>query len=159
MKIAIYPGSFDPITNGHMDIISRAKTLFNHVIISVIQNPSKDAAFDVQERIALIRELVDGDPAISVEGFSGLLVDFAVQKNVFTIIRGLRAVSDFEYEFQMALTNRQLCAKLDTVFLMTDAKYSYLSSSVVKQVARLGGDVSAFVSESIRRALMEKFSV
>ena len=159
MKIGIYPGSFDPITNGHLDIISRAKTLFDHVIIAVIQNPSKQAVFDIQERLNLIRALVGEDASIQVEGFAGLLVDYAKQKGVYTIIRGLRAVSDFEFEFQMALTNRQLCATLDTVFLMTEAKNSYLSSSLVKQVARLGGDVSSFVPEPIAKALMEKFSV
>ncbi len=158
MKQAIYPGSFDPITNGHLDIIQRAARLFGEIHISVIYNPDKTSLFTLEERLDLITRLTADMPGVVVEGFKGLLIDYAAQKSVYTIIRGLRAVSDFDYEFQMALTNRQLCPQLDTVFLMTDVRYAYLSSSLVKQVARFGGDVSTFVPELVQTALKEKFS-
>jgi pantetheine-phosphate adenylyltransferase len=157
MKKAIYPGSFDPITNGHIDIIKRALPLFDEVHIAVIQNPTKSTPFfSIQERIQLIKELFHDNPAIMIEGFEGLLADYARQKNIFTIIRGLRAVSDFDFEFQMALTNRKLEAKIDTIFLMTDEKYSYLSSSLVRQLAQLNGPIGQFVPEIIEKALKGK---
>lgn len=157
MKKAIYPGSFDPITNGHIDIIKRALPLFDEIHIAVIQNPIKTTPFfSIQERIQLITELFKDNPAIKIEGFEGLLADFAREKNVFTIIRGLRAVSDFDFEFQMALTNRNLEAKIDTIFLMTDEKYSYLSSSLVRQLAKLNGPIGQFVPEIIEKALKGK---
>ena len=157
MKKAIYPGSFDPITNGHIDIIKRALPLFDEVHIVVIQNPMKTTSFfSVQERIRLIKELFKDNPAIHIEGFEGLLADFARAKNIFTIIRGLRAVSDFDFEFQMALTNRNLESKIDTIFLMTDEKYSYLSSSLVRQLALLNGPIAQFVPEIIEKALRGK---
>jgi pantetheine-phosphate adenylyltransferase len=157
MKRAIYPGSFDPVTYGHLDIISRASTVFDEVVIAVIQNPNKNALFSVDERIELIRSQVGHVCGVRVEGFEGLLVDFAASLDVYTIIRGLRAVSDFEFEFQMALTNRQLSSKIDTVFLMTDHRYAFLSSSIVRQIAKLNGDVSAFVPDCVGVALKEKF--
>ena len=140
MRKAIYAGSFDPITHGHVDVIQRATALFEEVHIGVIENPEKTPLFTLSERIRLIQEISPAAPTL-VEGFSGLLIDYAQKKNIFTLIRGLRAVSDFDYEFQMALTNRSLCPQIETLFLMTDAKFSYLSSSLVKQVARYKGDI------------------
>ncbi len=157
MKKAIYPGSFDPITNGHIDIVNRAQSLFGEIHISVIENPHKSPLFSISERITLIQQIFADRPGIYVEGFHGLLVDYAKKKHISTIIRGLRAVSDFDYEFQMALTNRHLHPEIDTVFLMTDEKYSYLSSSLVKQVAKFKGNIDSFVPISIARALQEKY--
>ncbi len=156
MTRAIYAGSFDPITCGHVDIVMRAKKLFEEVVIGVIQNPEKEPFFPLSERIALIRQVFDGTPGIEIEGFQGLLVNFAQEKQVFTLVRGLRAVSDFDFEFQMALTNRSLNPQMDTVFLMTDHAYSYLSSSLVKQLAQLGADVSPFVPAQVKIALEKK---
>jgi pantetheine-phosphate adenylyltransferase len=155
---AIYPGSFDPITNGHIDIVKRALALVDTIVIAVIFNPSKAPSFTIEERIGMIRSVFPNEPRIQVESFTGLLVDFAKLKNIYTIIRGLRAVSDFDYEFQMAIINRRLCPTLDTLFLMTDVDYSYLSSSLVRQVARFGGDVSAFVPPEIESILKEKLA-
>ena len=157
MKKAIYPGSFDPITNGHIDIVNRAQKLYGEIHIGVIENPSKIPLFSTIERIALIQSVFSKRPGIVVEGFNGLLVDFAKKKQIFTIIRGLRAVSDFDYEFQMALTNRHLYPDIDTVFLMTDEKYSYLSSSLVKQVAKYNGNIDSFVPVAIRNALKDVY--
>ncbi len=159
MQAAIYPGSFDPITNGHLDVVRRALSLVDHVVVGVIYNPAKAPLFSLEERMDLIRTLFRDEPRVEVAAFSGLLIDFARLKDVYTIIRGLRAVSDYDYEFQMAITNRHLCPKLDTVFLMTDVAYSYLSSSLVKQVARFGGDVSSFVPMEIELKLKEKLGL
>ena len=153
---AIYAGSFDPITNGHLDIIQRALNIFDTVIVSVIDNIDKQSLFTIDERIDFIRNSVQSDHVI-VEGFQGLLVDYAREKNVFNLIRGLRAVSDFEYEFQMSLTNRAQDPRIDTVFLMTDQSYSYLSSSIVRQLAKLNGNISEYVSEYVKTKLEEKF--
>lgn len=157
MRRAIYPGSFDPITNGHIDVINRSAKLFDEVIIGVIQNPDKDAFFSVEERIDMVQSLFDL-PNVTVEGFQGLLIDFAKEKETTTIIRGLRAISDFDYEFQMAITNRTLHPDLDTIFLMSETKYAYLSSSLVRQVASLGGDINAFVPPLVQAALQKKES-
>jgi pantetheine-phosphate adenylyltransferase len=154
---AIYPGSFDPITNGHCDIVQRALMIFDEVYIGVIENPQKNTLFSIEERIQIIQHLFKDNPRVHVEGFEGLLVDFAKIKNIYTMIRGLRAVSDFDYECQMSHTNRHLCPQLDTVFLMTDAKYSYLSSSLVKQVARYHGDISHFVPAEIETILKDRY--
>jgi len=156
MKNAIYAGSFDPITNGHIDIINRAKNVFDSLCIGVLHNPEKASLFTLRERTKLIKQVFSDDSKISVEEFSGLLVDFASRKNIFTLIRGLRAVSDFEYEFQMALINRSLAPKLDTIFFMTDSKYSYLSSSIVRQLALHRSKISEFVPNIVETALREK---
>ncbi|MBT5953100.1 pantetheine-phosphate adenylyltransferase [bacterium] len=158
MKHVIYPGSFDPITLGHINIIERAAKIFPKVTISVIENPSKNATFSIQERIELIKEIFKDRPNIDTEYFQGLLMDYAENKGVETIIRGLRAFSDFDFEFQMALTNRELNPNIDTVFLMTDVKRAYVSSSIVKEVALLNGDVSSFVPKIVETALQKKFT-
>ncbi len=155
MKKAIYAGSFDPITNGHLDIIKRAQSLFDQIHIAVIHNHNKKSLFSLEKRIALIKELFLDKPNIVVESFCGLLVDYARKKEIYTIIRGLRAVSDFDYEFQMALMNRKLEDKLDTVFLMTDQKYSYLSSSLVKELAISEVELTDFVPRNVEKALKE----
>ena len=157
MKHVVYPGSFDPITLGHINIIERAAKIFPKVTISVIENPSKKTTFSIQERIEMIKEIFKNRPNIDTEYFQGLLMDYAEEKGVDTIIRGLRAFSDFDFEFQMALTNRELNPKIDTVFLMTDVKRSYVSSSIVKEVALLNGDVSSFVPKLVETALQKKF--
>ncbi len=142
---AIYPGSFDPVTYGHLDVISRATHLFESVIVAVATSEGKGPLFSVEDRIEMLKESTADNPAIEVVPLSGLLVDFARERGVFTVIRGLRAVSDFEFEFQMALMNRKLEARLETIFLTPKEDYTYLSSRIVKEVARLGGDVSPFV--------------
>ena len=155
---AIYPGSFDPVTLGHLDIIHRARQLFDSLIVAVAENEAKRALFDTDERIAMIEEAVSGDTGIAVRRLDGLLVDFAVREDAFVVIRGLRAVSDFEFEFQMALMNRALEPRLETIFLTPNEDYTFLSSRIVKEVARLGGDVTPFVPPSIAARLREKFS-
>ena len=142
---AIYPGSFDPVTFGHLDVISRATHLFDSLIVAVATGEGKHPLFSVADRIQMLKESTADNPAIEVVPLNGLLVDFARDRGVFTVIRGLRAVSDFEFEFQMALMNRKLEARLETVFLTPKEDYTYLSSRIVKEVARLGGDVSPFV--------------
>jgi pantetheine-phosphate adenylyltransferase len=156
MKIAVYPGSFDPITNGHLDVIKRASKLFGKVMVAVIRNPGKTYDFSLAERIEMLRQSVKGFRNVSVDSFDGLLVDYARQKKAWAIVRGLRAVSDFDYEFQMALTNRKMAPQVETIFFMTDYKYSYLSSSFVKQIALLGGDVSGMVPGPVARRLKRR---
>ncbi|MFC1754059.1 pantetheine-phosphate adenylyltransferase [Thermoproteota archaeon] len=158
MKQAVYPGSFDPITNGHIDIVKRASRLFDELYIGVIANPQKKALFSVDERISLIQDVFKNEPNVFVQGFEGLLIDFVCQKKITNIIRGLRAVSDFDYEFQMALTNRKLQPDINTVFFMTDAKYSYLSSSLVKELAYFNADVSDFVPGIVLDHLKQKMA-
>ena len=161
MKRALYPGTFDPITNGHLDILQRALKIFDEIILTVAKNPEKTPLFSMGERVALI-EAVLQDKALGnrvhVEGFAGLLVNFAREKNACTIIRGLRAVSDFEYELQMALMNRRLADEVNTVFMMPHEKYTYLNSTIVKEVARLGGEISSFVPEAVKIALLKKLA-
>lgn len=164
IKRAIYPGSFDPITFGHMDILNRSLNVFDEVIIAVIHNPFKQPLFTQAERINLIKELYGDHPNVIVEGFEGLLVDYAHHKSVNTIIRGLRAVSDFDYEFTMSITNRKLSVDCETVFFMADEKYSFLSSSIIKQIvhfkerAGLDEKLRSFVPDSIVAALKEKIA-
>ena len=155
-RIAIYPGTFDPITYGHIDVVDRAAHLFSRVVVLVARNSSKTPLFTDDERVSMIREVFRGRPKVEVDEFQGLLVDYATKRKATAIIRGLRAVSDFEYEFQLALTNRKLAPKLDTVFLVPHEKYTYLNSSIVREVARLGGDVSDFVPPTVRKKLLAK---
>ena len=159
-RIAVYPGSFDPITNGHLDIIERARGLCDRLILAVLVNTEKEPLFSVEERVALIGENVaTGNGArVEVREFSGLLVAFAQSVGARMIVRGLRAMSDFEYEFQMALMNRRLAPGVETVFLMAKEEYSYVSSRLVKEVARLGGDVSALTPPGVSKALRKIFS-
>jgi pantetheine-phosphate adenylyltransferase len=156
MKIAIYPGSFDPITNGHIDILERALKLFDHVIITIARNSSKNPLFTEKERLALIRQVTKCYKNVEVDCFNGLLVDYVRKRNAIAVVRGLRAMTDFEYELQMALMNRKLDEKMETVFLMPNEKYTYLSSNFVREIARLGGDVSMFVSPLVLKALQRK---
>ena len=155
---ALYPGSFDPITNGHIDIIERGLAIFDRLIIAVALNPKKAPLFNIEERIEMIEESLGRHPKVSVETFSGLLVEEAERRKARVILRGLRAVSDFEYEFQMALMNRNLNDKIETVFMMTGEAYSYLSSSVVKEIASLGGTVDGLVPKIVSERLKERFS-
>jgi len=155
-KIAIYPGSFDPITLGHIDIIKRASMLFDEVIVAVARNITKKPLFTEEEREAMIRESVKEIPHVSVDSFQSLLVDYAQSKKAVAIIRGLRAVSDFDYEFQMALVNRKMDENLITVFMMTHDQYSYLNSSIVKELARYGGRLDYFVPPHVEEKLIEK---
>ncbi len=152
-KIAIYPGTFDPITNGHTDLIERATHLFDKVIVAVAKATSKSPVFNLEERVALATEVLERVENVEVCGFDILLVDFMQQKNASVILRGLRAVSDFEYEFQLASMNRHLSDKIETVFLTPAEQYTFISSSLVREIARLGGDVSQFVSPKVVAAL------
>ncbi len=155
-RTAIYPGTFDPITNGHIDLIQRARPLFDKVIVAVAAHSGKNPAFNLAERIALAQQaLVDMDN-VEVCGFDSLLVEFAKQKNAQVILRGLRAVSDFEYEFQLTAMNRKLAPEIETMFLMPAEQYAYISSSLVKEVAKLGGDIESFVHEAVLTALKDK---
>lgn len=154
---AIYPGSFDPVTNGHLDLIGRALGLFDEVIVGVADNEAKTPLFTTAERIDLIRRSVGEQPGLSVEPLNGLLVDFCAHREAFVVIRGLRAVSDFEFEFQMALTNRRLQPKIETIFLTPKEDCIFLSSRIVKEVARLGGDVAPFVAPPVLESLGGKF--
>jgi pantetheine-phosphate adenylyltransferase len=156
-QIAVYPGSFDPLTKGHLDIIQRACRLFDHVIVAVSNNPVKKATFSVAERIQMVESAIRGLPNADVDTFAGLLVDYLKTKKSRLLIRGLRAVSDMEYEFQMADMNRRLYRQVETVFLMPDEQYTYLSSSVVKEVCRRGASVDAFVPPAVARMLRRKF--
>lgn len=156
MKIAVYPGSFDPITNGHLDVIERASRLFDRVIVALIKNPDKTPQFSLKDRMAMLAASVPHCDNVEVDNFEGLLVEYVASKKACAVVRGLRAVSDFDYEFQMALTNRRLAPDIETVFLMTDYRYSYLSSSVVKQIAGLGGDVSGLVPAAVALHLKGK---
>ncbi|MBI3292064.1 MAG: pantetheine-phosphate adenylyltransferase [Elusimicrobia bacterium] len=148
-RIAVYPGSFDPVTYGHVDIVRRATALFDHVIIAVTTNQGKPSTFPIDERLTMLRQALRGLPRVTVEAFEGLLVHYLQARKARIVIRGLRAISDFEYEFQMALMNRHMAPQVETVFLMPDERYTYLSSSLVKEIARLGGVVAAFVPRSV----------
>ncbi|HBC46238.1 MAG TPA: pantetheine-phosphate adenylyltransferase [candidate division Zixibacteria bacterium] len=158
MDTALYPGTFDPITLGHVDIMKRAKRIFNNLIVAVADNPEKQPLFTVQERIEIIKEATREMDGITVSSFSELTARYAKSINALVIIRGLRAVSDFEFEFQMALMNRKIEPTVETVFLMPNEKYSYLSSSLIKDIARRGGDISCFVPDIVKEKLAKRFS-
>jgi len=155
--IAIYPGTFDPITNGHIDVINRASKIFDEVIVTLAINQSKKPLFSISERLLMIKDAVKDYSNISVSKFDGLLVDFAVKNKVNVIIRGLRAVSDFEYEFQMALMNKKLANDVTTVFMMPNEKYTYLNSTIIKDVAKFNGNVDNFVTKLVATKLADKF--
>ncbi|WP_315114932.1 pantetheine-phosphate adenylyltransferase [uncultured Clostridium sp.] len=157
MNIAVYPGSFDPITNGHLNIIERAATIFDEVIVIVLVNPDKKGLFSIDERVELIKRVTKHIPNVKVESFSGLLVDYMNKSNIKVIIKGLRAISDFEYEFQMSLINKKLNPHIETLFMMTSSEYSYLSSSSVKQVAAFRGCIKDLVPDEIIEDIMLKF--
>jgi pantetheine-phosphate adenylyltransferase len=156
---AIYPGSFDPVTNGHLDLIKRAQSIFDEVIVVIAVNSEKNTLFSVEERVAFLTRALKGLRGVRVESLEGLTVEYAAAKKASTLIRGLRATSDFDYEFQMALTNRRLSKKVDTIFLMPSESHFYLSSRLIKEVAALGGDISqhvpSFVASALRRKLLQ----
>ena len=156
MRTVIYPGSFDPITNGHLDVIQRAARLFDQVVVGVARNVDKQPLFTSAERRTLIEQSTTNLDNVTVDVFEGLLVEYVEQQSGHAVIRGLRALSDFEYEFQMALMNRKLNEKVETLFMMPRASYSFLSSRLVREIAKLGGDVSAFVTPEVREALTER---
>ena len=156
MRRAIYPGSFDPVTNGHLDVVERARKLFDEVIVAVAHNDEKQPLFSLEERLELLKQTVGTIDNVRIAQFDGLLVEFARTEKAIAVIRGLRAVSDFEFEFQMALMNRKLESAVETIFLMPKEEYTYLSSRLVKEIARLGGDVSKFVPAVVVTALGKK---
>ena len=158
MTRALYPGSFDPVTLGHISVIKRAADTFDELIVAILKNDSKNPLFTTEERVQMIEEVVSDIPNIKVMSFNGLLVDFAKANNVKTIVRGLRAITDFEYELQMAQSNKTLEPTIDTVFFTTDVEYSYLSSSGVKEIAKFGGDISKFVPEQIVDRIYKKYN-
>ncbi|MBI4982987.1 MAG: pantetheine-phosphate adenylyltransferase [Candidatus Omnitrophica bacterium] len=155
-QIAIYPGTFDPVTYGHIDIIKRAQEVFSEVIVAVAHNPHKKPLFDVGERVALLKKATKDFKSVEVCDFNGLVVDFAHKRKAKVLIRGLRMLSDFEYEFQMALTNRKISPDIETIFMMPQESYSYLSSKLLKEVASMGADISSFVPDFVEAALKSK---
>jgi pantetheine-phosphate adenylyltransferase len=157
LKIAVCPGSFDPATNGHIDIIQRSSKLFDKVIVAVLNNPNKQALFSVEERVEILKKACSFMENVEIDSFSGLLIEYAQSKNANAIVKGLRAVSDFEYELQMALMNKKLNSEIETVFIMTSSRYSYLSSSIVKEVARFGGCIRGLVPENIETEIYKRF--
>lgn len=157
MKLIIYPGTFDPVTNGHLDLVKRGLMIFDELIIAVAPSPKKQPLFTIEERLLMIEEAVKKYKSVRVEAFDGLLIDYVKRRGGIGIIRGLRAVSDFEYEMQMALMNRRLAGDLETVFVMPSEEYSYLTSTIVKEVASFGGTVSGLVPDMVEKALKDKF--
>ena len=156
MRTAIYPGSFDPLTNGHLDLVQRATKLFDHVVVAVARSESKNPLFTLAERLVLVEEAVKKIPNVTAEAFDGLLVDYVTKRGGQAVIRGLRAVSDFEFEFQLALMNRKLNERVETIFMMPKETYTFLSSRIIKEVAKLGGDISGFVPPHVLEALGKK---
>ena len=158
-KIAVYPGSFDPITYGHLDIIKRGLTIFDEIIVAVAKNSQKNALFTTDERVELIQDVVKGEGRVTVDTFSGLLIDYVASRGAHVIIRGLRAISDFEYEFQIAQMNSSIGRQIETLFMMTSLQYGYLSSSIVKEVCSLNGDIDKFVPLEVKTALRQKYGL
>ncbi|MFN7587443.1 MAG: pantetheine-phosphate adenylyltransferase [Planctomycetota bacterium] len=156
MVFAIYPGSFDPVTRGHLDLVERALPLFDKLTVAVAVNSSKNATFTPEERVAMLREVLPADPRLSVTTFRGLVVDFCRAQGIGAILRGVRTVSDFEYEYQMALTNRHLAPGIETVFVMPSVQYSYVSSSLIREIVRNGGDVGSFLPPPVESRLRER---
>ena len=156
MVSALYPGSFDPVTCGHLDLVERSLPLFDHLTVAVAANSQKNATFTPDERVAMLREVLPEDTRLSVTAFQGLVVDFCRAQGIGAVLRGVRTVSDFEYEYQMALTNRHLAPGIETVFVMPSVQYSYVSSSLIREIVRNGGDVSSFVPGPVERALRER---
>ncbi|MBW1858525.1 MAG: pantetheine-phosphate adenylyltransferase [Deltaproteobacteria bacterium] len=156
-KIAVYPGSFDPVTNGHCDVVQRSLNLFDKIIIAVATNGTKDPLFTIEERLEMLKETFKEIPGVEVDSFDGLLVEYAAERRADAILRGLRAVSDFEHEFQMALMNRKLNRTVETVFLMTGLRWIFISSSIIKEAARFGGDTRGMVPDNVSQKLREKF--
>ncbi len=157
MITAIYPGSFDPITNGHLDIIQRSSRIFEKVVVTVMENPRKQAMFTLQERLEMLQVTTAGLANVEVDCYRGLLIDYVKQKKATVIVKGLRAISDFEFEFQMALINRKLDKDVETMFMMTSSRHSYLSSSIVKEVASFGGDVESLVPGCVYKKIVQKY--
>ncbi|MDD5465504.1 MAG: pantetheine-phosphate adenylyltransferase [Candidatus Omnitrophica bacterium] len=158
-QTAIYPGTFDPVTNGHIDLICRAHEIFHDVIVAVAHNPHKKPIFTVAERVSMLKKATEGMDGVTVTHFDGLVVDFAHKMKAKVLVRGLRMLSDFEYEFQMALTNRKLSSDIETIFLMPHESYSYLSAKLIKEAAALGADLSSFVPDFVGSALRKKYAV
>jgi len=158
-KIAVYPGSFDPITYGHIDIIRRGLTIFDEIIVAVAVNSQKNALFTTDERVELIQDVVKGEGRVTVDTFSGLLIDYVSSRKAHVIIRGLRAISDFEYEFQIAQMNSSIGREIETLFMMTSLQYGYLSSSIVKEVCSLNGNIDKFVPQEVKTALRKKYGL
>jgi pantetheine-phosphate adenylyltransferase len=156
-RSAIYPGSFDPLTNGHLSIINRTLKIFDKLVVAILTNPQKTPLFSLDERISMIKEVLKDKPNIKVESFDGLLVDYVVKKRTNVIIKGLRALSDFEYEFQMAIMNRKLNREIESVFLMTDFRWLYISSTIIKEVAKFGGEISGLVPPLVCKKVKEKY--
>jgi pantetheine-phosphate adenylyltransferase len=155
--IAVYPGTFDPATNGHLDLVERSLRIFGELIVAVAANPKKQPLFSLEERLSMFREITKGMKNVTIESFDGLLIDYVKQKKAVAVVRGLRAVSDFEYEMQMALTNRRLDTSIETVFMMPNEAYSFITSTVVRELASLGGDVSTLVPPIVLERLQKKF--
>jgi pantetheine-phosphate adenylyltransferase len=158
MRTAIYPGSFDPLTNGHLDVIQRATKLFDRIVVAVAESESKLPLFTLAERVAMVQQTVGHLPHVKVDSFDGLLIEYVARRKAQAVVRGLRAVSDFEFEFQLALMNRKLDERIETIFMMPKDTYTFLSSRIVKEISRLGGDVSAFVPAHVKTALKRKFA-
>jgi pantetheine-phosphate adenylyltransferase len=158
-KIAVYPGSFDPITYGHIDIIKRGLTIFDEIIVAVAKNSQKNALFTTDERVGLIQNVVKGEGRVTVDTFGGLLIDYVSSRGAHVIIRGLRAISDFEYEFQIAQMNSSIGREIETLFMMTSLQYGYLSSSIVKEVCSLNGNIDKFVPSEVKAALRQKYGL
>lgn len=157
MTRAIYPGSFDPVTKGHLDIIIRSRKIMDKLTVAILENPRKVATFDIETRVEMLKKVIEPYPNVDVEYYKGLLIDYVEEKKTKIIIKGLRAISDFEFEFQMALVNQKLNPTIETLFMMTNSKYSYLSSSIVKEIAALGGDITNLVPPEVHDIIVAKF--